>query len=115
VSPWFERRRERYQDGLLELSCTGRWDDWIAFFAAGVAASASESQRKVEGLVALQDALRSRVQSAGKRGVAERLAAELVGLPYLTRADVAERYEISGQVLRTRSTRSWRSASSRRR
>jgi len=97
VSPWFEQRREQYQDGLLELSCTGDWDNWIAFFADGVAASATESQRKVEGLVELQNDLRSRVQSAGKRGVSERLAADLVGLPYLTRSDVANRYELSGQ------------------
>jgi Fic family protein len=97
VSPWFEQRREAYQDGLLELSCSGIWDDWIAFFARGVAASATESQLKVETLVALQDALRSRVQAAGKRGVSERLAADLVGIPYLTRPDVAKRYGLSGQ------------------
>jgi len=97
VSPWFERRREQYQDALLELSCDGDWDPWIAFFAAGVEASASESQAKVEGLVALQEDLRRRVQTAGKRGVAERLAADLVGLPFLTRADVSRRYSLSGQ------------------
>jgi hypothetical protein len=34
---------------------------------------------------------------AGKRGVAERLAADLVGIPYLTRPDVAARYGLSGQ------------------
>ena len=97
VSPWFEQRRDEYQDALLELSCTGAWDDWITFFAEGVAASAAESQRKVETLVTLQDELRSRVQKAGKRGVAERLAADLVGIPYLTRPDVAARYGLSGQ------------------
>jgi Fic family protein len=26
VSPWFEQRRDRYQDALLELSCDGNWD-----------------------------------------------------------------------------------------
>lgn len=97
VSPWFERRRDRYQDALLELSCNGDWDAWIAFFSEGVAVAASESRRKVEQLVALQRNLRSAVQTAGKRGASERLAADLVGLPYLTRADVAERYSLSGQ------------------
>jgi Fic family protein len=97
VSPWFEARREEYQTALLELSFNGDWDAWIAFFAEGVAASAAESQRKVERLVMLQEDLRSRVQGAGKRGVAERLAADLVGLPYITRADVAHRYDLSGQ------------------
>lgn len=97
VSPWFEERRDQYQDALLELSLNGEWDDWIAFFAEGVAASAAESQRKVERLVGLQQELRSTVQSAGKRGVAERLAADLVGRPYVTQREVAQMYELSKQ------------------
>jgi Fic family protein len=97
VSPWFEQRRDEYQDALLELSYSGDWDRWIAFFTMGVAASAAESQRKVEGLVEIQAQLRSRVQAAGKRGVAERLAADLVGHPYVSRGDVRDRYSLSGQ------------------
>ncbi len=97
VSPWFEQRRDQYQDALLELSCTGEWDAWISFFSEGVAASAAESQQKVERLVALQSELRSRAQAAGKRGSAERLAGDLVGGPYLTAPMVAKRYKLSGQ------------------
>lgn len=97
VSPWFEQRRERYQDALLDLSCDGNWDTWITFFAEGVAASATESQQKVERLVALQADLRSRVQAARKRGAAERLAADLVGHPYVTAPFVARQYDLSGQ------------------
>lgn len=97
VSPWFEQRHDQYQDALLALSCTGDWDPWVAFFAEGVAAAAAESQRKVERLVELQQELRSRVQEAGKRGVAERLAADLVGLPFVSRRDVRLRYGLSGQ------------------
>jgi len=97
VSPWFEARRDEYQDGLLQLSIGGDWDKWLAFFAEGVAASAAESQRKVERLLEIQDQLRSRVQEAGKRGVAERLAADLIGRPYVSRRDVRERYGLSGQ------------------
>ena len=96
VSPWFEQRRERYQEALLELSCDGDWDTWIAFFAEGVAALAVESRRKVE-LVAVQDELRTRVQAAGKRGVSERLAADLIGWPFISRVDVARRYNLTGQ------------------
>jgi Fic family protein len=97
VSPWFEQRRDRYQDALLDLSCDGNWDMWMTFFAEGVAASAAESQEKVERLVSLQAELRSRVQAARKRGAAERLAADLVGDPYVTAPFVARRYELSGQ------------------
>lgn len=97
VSPWFEARRTAYQDELLDLSCTGDWDRWIAFFAEGVAASAEESRSKVEGLLTLQTDLRARVHAAGKRGAAERLAADLVGRPYVSRPEVARLYELSGQ------------------
>jgi Fic family protein len=97
VSPWFEARRDQYQDALLRLSIDGDWDAWIAFFAEGVAASAAESQPKVESLVALQEHLRSRVRDGKKRGVAERLAADLVGRPYVTVPAVARTYALSGQ------------------
>lgn len=97
VSPWFEQRRALYQDALLELSRSGDWDAWVAFFAEGVAASASESQLKVERLLALQDSLRRRVQDAGKRGRAEQLAADLVGMPFVTMPGVARRYGLSQQ------------------
>jgi Fic family protein len=97
VSPWFEQRRDQYQDALLQMSCTGEWDTWIRFFAEGVAASASESERRVEALVELQKNLRARVQQAGKRGVSEQLAADLVGQPYVTAPMVARLYGVSGQ------------------
>lgn len=97
VSPWFERRRDRYQAALLELSFDGDWDAWIAFFAEGVAASAEESRGKVERLVELQTELRATVQRAGRRGVAEQLAADLVGRPYVARNSVRTLYGLSGQ------------------
>lgn len=97
VSPWFEKRRDQYLDELMHLSCSGDWDRWVSFFAEGVAASALDSQQKVEGLVELQEKLRRRVQDANKRGSAERLAADLVGQPYVDRPWVAKRLGLSGQ------------------
>jgi cell filamentation protein, protein adenylyltransferase len=97
VSPWFEERREQYQNALLELSANGDWDAWVAFFAEGVAASAAGSQDKVERLVTLQGELRAAVQGAGKRGVAEQLAADLVGSPFVTRSQVEKNYGLSRQ------------------
>lgn len=97
VSPWFEARREEYQDGLLTLSRGGDWDAWIGFFARGVAASAADSGRKVERLLEVQRELRARVHAAGKRGAAERLASDLIGLPFVTAPLVTERYTLSRQ------------------
>jgi Fic family protein len=95
VSPWFEQRRERYQDALLQLSIDGNWSVWVQFFAEGVAASATASERKVERLLELQNQLRGRVQAAGRRGAAERLAGDLVGRPFVTGPEVARAYELS--------------------
>jgi Fic family protein len=98
VSPWFEQRRDRYQDELLALSQTGNWDRWVSFFVEGVEAAAVESQRKVERLVDLQQAMQERVVAAGKRGTAERLAGQLVGRPYVNRAIVANEFKVTGQA-----------------
>jgi Fic family protein len=97
VSPWFEQRRLRYQDELLLLSFDGDWDRWVAFFAEGVAASAVESQQKVERLLGIQNELRTEVRAAGKRGTAERLATDLIGMPFVNAPDVAKEYALSGQ------------------
>ncbi|MDW5597749.1 Fic/DOC family N-terminal domain-containing protein [Conexibacter stalactiti] len=97
VSPWFEARRPQYQDALLELSRSGDWSSWIGFFAEGIAASATESGQKVEALVALQQELRLRVREGGKRGATERLASDLIGLPYVDTTQVAERCNLSRQ------------------
>ena len=100
VSPWFEARRQEYQDRLLELSCTGDWDPWIRFFSEGVAASALKSRTKVERLLEIREQFVERVRVSGKRGTAERLAADLIGTPFLTVRNVAERYEISQPAAR---------------
>lgn len=97
VSPWFEQRRERYQDALLQLSIDGDWDAWIGFFAEGVAVSATQSERKVERLLALQKQFRAQVQAAGRRGASERLAGDLVGRPFVTAPQVAHTYGLSLQ------------------
>jgi Fic family protein len=97
VSPWFEARRSAYQDGLLSLSMTGAWDDWVSFFAAGVAEAADTTRRRVERLLDWREQALKRVREAGVSGVAERVAGELIGSP-ITRAPViARRHGISQQ------------------
>jgi Fic family protein len=97
VSPWFEARRRAYQDGLLELSRTGDWDRWVRFFAEGVAASAEATRERVDRLVAWQQETRERVRAAGLKGVAERVADELIGTPVLRASQVAQRHDVSSQ------------------
>jgi Fic family protein len=98
VSPWFEARRVPYQDALLALSITGDWNAWIAFFATGVEAAADTTHHRIDGLLAWQGGSLRRVREARASGLAERLAAGLIGLPVLRAGQVASRYGVTHQA-----------------
>ncbi len=97
VSPWFEARRDDYQDDLLDLSCTGAWDEWIRFFATGVAASADATRVRVEHLLDWREGALERVRTAGVSGVAERVAGDLIGSPIVRAPAIARQHQITPQ------------------
>jgi Fic family protein len=97
VSPWFEARRQEYQDALLAVSQTGRWGDWVEFFAAGVASSADTTRERINALLDWQDETLRRVRSVGVTGVAERLVGELIGTPVLRASQVSDRHDVTPQ------------------
>lgn len=97
VSPWFEERRLEYQAALLKLSQDGDWDAWIRFFARGVGASAEDTHTRVEALLSWQAQAERRVRDAGVTGLAERIAGELIGSPFLRAGQVAERHDVTHQ------------------
>ncbi len=67
VSPWFEARRQEYYDRLLAVSTNSRWDDWIRFFAEGLAASASSTRSTMLAMVDAQTSLREQVRASHLR------------------------------------------------
>lgn len=97
VSPWFEARRRAYQDSLLDLTVSGDWDNWVSFFAEGVAAGGDSTRRSIEDLLAWRDDAIATVRAARSSGVPERLAGEIIGAPVLTAGQVAQRHRISHQ------------------
>lgn len=67
VSPWFEARRRDYYDHLLTVSTAGTWDDYVRFFATGLAASADDTRNQMLALRAVQEDLRERVRRSKLR------------------------------------------------
>lgn len=67
VSPWFESRRNEYQDRLLAVSTRGDWNGWTAFFASGLAESATATRRKMLALVQVQAELKDIVRTSKLR------------------------------------------------
>jgi Fic family protein len=67
VSPWFEARRTEYYDRLLAVSTGGEWDAYVKFFAAGLAASAENTHRRMTALVEVQASLKERIRGSALR------------------------------------------------
>jgi Fic family protein len=84
VSPWFEKRREHYQELLSEVSATGDWSAWVTFFAQGLQASANEAADTLRALLDVQAKNQETVRTNGARGVIRDIVDMLTGTPYVT-------------------------------
>jgi len=84
VSPWFEARRQEYQEHLAEVSASGDWDSWVCFFSRGVEESAVDTARRVDRLLAVQRRYVAALQELGARGAVRDIAELLIGSPWVT-------------------------------
>ena len=69
ISGFFERHRERYIDGLLNVSQTAAWTEWIAFFLDGVAAQARDGLARCQRLLDLRERYRAMFQTGKHTGM----------------------------------------------
>jgi Fic family protein len=90
VSPWFERRREAYQENLSRLSETGEWSPWVEFFAEGIEAAAIDTARRIDALLDAQARFHDTVKDAGLRGAIRDIVDVLIGNPYVTISTLAD-------------------------
>lgn len=84
LSAFFERHRDEYRDHLLAVSQRGAWDEWIAFFAVGVAEQARDALARAHKLLRLQESYRERVQAASQSLAVMRLVDRLFTAPFVT-------------------------------
>ena len=97
ISPYLEKRRKEYQDRLREVSATGDFDPWVAFFAEGVRVQAEAGLEKTNRLLGYQRDTVQMLRSRGIRGTAVQIAEDLTGYPIITPAWVRDTYDISYQ------------------
>lgn len=83
VSPWFETRRDAYQDHLAAVGMTGDWDPWVRFFAEGIENSAVETASRIERVLDVQESYQVRLRDANIRGIARDIAQYVVGSPFV--------------------------------
>lgn len=98
VSPWFETRRREYQDQLLSLSQTGNFDNWVSFFCEGIRSQALSTLERVERLLSYQQEVRELCEKKRVRGVAARIAEDLIGNPMIQPTKASRLYSVSYQA-----------------
>lgn len=103
ISPWLEQHRTEYQDGLLRVSQTGRWDDWVSFISAAIHAEALEVVDRVDKLLALREQFQAILR--GAKGVSLRIADDLIGYPMITASAAAALHGVSYQAANTAITK----------
>lgn len=103
ISPWLERHRTEYQDGLLRVSQTGGWDSWVCFISAAIHAEALEVVERVDKLLALREDFQ--VILRGAKGVSLKIADDLIGYPMITASAAAALHGVSYQAANTAITK----------
>ena len=102
VSPWFESRRNEYEDELAKVSQTGEWDSWIRFFSRGVEASAIDTARRINLMLNAQRSYVQILQDSGYRGgVARDIVESLVDTPIVRVPALARRFNKTPQGIHT--------------
>ncbi|HZT80509.1 MAG TPA: Fic family protein [Gemmataceae bacterium] len=84
LSAFFEQHREEYYDRLLEVSRRGAWNDWIEFFAQGVAEQAHDATMRSRRLLDLWQEYRHRAPEIVRSSVVLRLIDQLFTSPFIT-------------------------------
>ena len=83
IAPWFEMQREKYQDGLMQVTLTGDFSPWVEFFAQAVEIQAREGLATIKQLLSIRDQMVTELRSKGMRGSPIEVAEVLIGYPVI--------------------------------
>jgi Fic family protein len=95
LSAYFERTKAAYYDKLLQVSRQGSWEDWITYFARGVALQAADAADQAQRLKQLQADYLARVRTPGASALAPKLIEYLFEEPALTISRVGAALDIT--------------------
>ena len=98
ISPWLEQRRREYQDHLLAVSQSGEFDPWVRFMALALQVQADAATAQIEALLEFQESMRELAREYPLRGVAARIAEDLIGRPVVTASAASRMYGVTFQA-----------------
>ena len=90
LSAYFEKTRAEYYDRLLRVNHRGMWNDWLVYFARGVASESLDAVDRAQRLKNLQAKYIQKVRTARTSALLTKLIEELFNQPMVTMGKVAE-------------------------
>lgn len=95
ISPWLLRRREQYQDHLLNVSRTGDWDPWVAFFARGLHEQCQSHVAVAQHLVTWVADLRQQLHDRHWTGTIAHLVEALIDWPIVSNTLLRDKFDVT--------------------
>lgn len=83
IAPWFESRRQMYQDALLNITLTGDFSPWVQLFSQAVEIQAKEGLAKIQHLLSIRDNMVADLRAKGRRGSPIEIAEVIIGYPVI--------------------------------
>ncbi len=95
LSPYFEDNKQEYVDRLREASASGDFDGWVQFFSDAVRVQSTRALAKAERLMVAQQEIVGHLREVPLRGVAIRIAEDLIRSPFVTPTRAAKDYGVT--------------------
>ena len=95
LSGYIEQNRVDYYDGLLNVSCHGAWNQWLAYVATAVAVQSRDAAMRATKLLDVANDLLKKAARVVRSPSLPVLIEELISAPYLTIQRIAEICELS--------------------
>jgi Fic family protein len=84
LSSFFEQNYDKYIDTMFEVSRTGAWGEWIAFFLRGVEVAAKSALERARALQDLRENYLERIRSARTSALLAKVVDSLFAIPAIT-------------------------------
>lgn len=95
LSAYFEKNRDAYYDGLLNVSRHGKWNKWIIYFMDGITEQSTDAIERSSQLVDLWSTYRKTLESVRATGLQYRLLDYLFVQPIFSANHVQNALEIT--------------------
>ncbi len=101
LSEYLEAHRERYYQGLRNISNDGDWTGWIEFFLEAIRLQALENTGRVKGILSLYDAMKTRVAEITHSQHSPAILDAIFDRPIFQSTDFPTRTGIPGATAKT--------------